>query len=411
MSDLEEAVVLAAGSMTAILLQAAKICAHESRGRVGRFLRTRRAKGRFATDFEDIVKCEKRFVKYFHMPYKSFEDILRLIEPHLQPKKRTHPRDGISSKEKLAVVLEYLASGTLQKHVASAYRISKQHFGTILMDVCSAIIKALKFEIPKLTQENLKETAKTFTKCNFPNCVGAMDGKQVFLKCPGNSGNFKGVFTLNIMAVADADYRFTYLDVGAYDKQNDSCVFSRSSIGADILNEELNFPEDIKMSDATLPSMFVASDQFPLHQRIMTPYPSTLHKQPNEAVEIFNNRINRALLCAKNAFGILCSKFYCLSKKMFRCPNTAIKIIVTCFHLHNYLMRTVKLQYCPPKYWDRYDDDGSFVIGDYYKYIPENSLFFTSFNSADMNKKYKSGEDLRKIFKRFFNSDADSVMH
>ena len=55
-------------------------------------------------------------------------------------------------------------------------------------------------------------------RCQLPRCVGAADGKHIKILHPHNSGsqfyNFKGFNSIVLMAVVDADYKFTYVDVG-----------------------------------------------------------------------------------------------------------------------------------------------------------------------------------------------------
>ncbi|XP_037906114.1 uncharacterized protein LOC119648433 [Hermetia illucens] len=58
------------------------------------------------------------------MDVKTFQRILSMVTPYLKPKKMTRPTDGISPNQKLAAVLEYFACGSLQRHIASVYRIN-----------------------------------------------------------------------------------------------------------------------------------------------------------------------------------------------------------------------------------------------------------------------------------------------
>lgn len=57
-------------------------------------------------------------------------------------------------------------------------------------------------------------------RTQFPNCLGAIDGKHIRLKQPNDSGslyyNYKYYFSIVLLALADTNYCFTAVDIGSY---------------------------------------------------------------------------------------------------------------------------------------------------------------------------------------------------
>lgn len=73
-------------------------------------------------------------------------------------------------------------------------------------------------QVPR-TPEEWENVAAGFQEgWQFPNCLGAIDRKHVNVRSPQLSGsmyfNYKGTFSIVLMAVVDADYRFLYVDAG-----------------------------------------------------------------------------------------------------------------------------------------------------------------------------------------------------
>jgi len=106
-----------------------------------------------------------------------------------------------------------------------------------------------------------------------------MDGKHILLECPRNSGsyyfNYKGTFSIVLLALVDADYKFLYVDVGCNGRVSDGGVFRDSSLNKAMKNNNLNIPPPKMMDDncTKLPYVIVADDAFPLSKNIMKPYP------------------------------------------------------------------------------------------------------------------------------------------
>lgn len=90
--------------------------------------------------------------------------------------------------------------------------------------------------------------AKFWDKWNFPSCLGAIDGKNITIVSPAHSGslffNYKRTFSIVLLALADAEYRFTYVQVGDFGRTSDGGVYSGSALGRGMENKILSVPAD-----------------------------------------------------------------------------------------------------------------------------------------------------------------------
>ena len=167
-----------------------------------------------------------------------------------------------------------------------------------------------------------------------------MDGKHVMCQCPPNSGfvffNYKGTFSLHLLAVCDAHYRFLLIDVGAEGKQSDGGVFSRSAIGSALADGSPKLPDKEPLTSAgqLTPYCLVADEAFPLKHYIMRPYPG---RGLSEGPKVFNYRLSRARRTIENAFGILAARWRFLRQAIIAAPDSVSAYVKAAVCLHNYL--------------------------------------------------------------------------
>ena len=146
--------------------------------------------------------------------------ILSLVSP-LISRQTTKLREPISAAERLAITLRFLASGNSQQSMSFSYRVGRQTVSSIIKETCHAIWQVLNekyLSAPKLP-EDWKNIAEQFMQLwNFPNCIGAIDGKHIAIECPINSGslyhNYKGFFSIVLLAICDAHYIFSFVNIG-----------------------------------------------------------------------------------------------------------------------------------------------------------------------------------------------------
>ena len=101
--------------------------------------------------------------------------------------------------------------------------------------------------MPQPSQEDLKKIADDYYRLwQFPNCIGAIDGKHCEIICPANSGseyyNYKNYFSIILQAVADANTKFVTTEVGGRGKQSDGGTVHYSNSNKLIENGSLKFP-------------------------------------------------------------------------------------------------------------------------------------------------------------------------
>ncbi|XP_036317872.1 protein ALP1-like, partial [Rhagoletis pomonella] len=167
--------------------------------------------------------------------------------------------------------------------------------------------------------------------------------------------NYKGNYSIVLLAVCDANYTFTCIDIGAYGSQSDGGVLWNSGFGRQLYSGKLDLPENdvLPDSDITFPHYFVGDNAFPLKPFLMRPYPGT-----NLSLErqIFNKRLSRARRVIENAFGILACRWRILLNPLQMSPLSAEKIVKATVLLHNFL-KMHDGSYCPPEYVDQEDGD------------------------------------------------------
>lgn len=123
------------------------------------------------------------------------------------------------------------------------------------------------------------EHAKRFNDLwNFPNCIGALDGKHIVMEAPANSGslyyNYKGTNSIVLMALADANYKFTYIDVGCNGRISDGGVYNHCDLSKALEEGTLNIPNATPLPnrDTPVPYVIVADDAFALKPYLLKPY-------------------------------------------------------------------------------------------------------------------------------------------
>lgn len=113
---------------------------------------------------------------------------------------------------------------------------------------------------------------------NFPNCIGAVNGKPVRIICPAHSGsmfyNYKKIFTIVLQGLVDGDYKFINVEVGGYGKQSDGGTFWSSALFLYLSDGRLKHPDACALpnSEIIVPCVIISDEAYPLLPNLLKPY-------------------------------------------------------------------------------------------------------------------------------------------
>uniref|UniRef100_A0A3P9HU25 DDE Tnp4 domain-containing protein n=1 Tax=Oryzias latipes TaxID=8090 RepID=A0A3P9HU25_ORYLA len=234
--------------------------------------------------------------------------------------KQTHYHKPIDPEQRLAVCLRFLSTGDSYRTIASSFRLGVSTVASIVRETCDALWDCLRDEhLPVPTEEMWRSTARRFhQRWNFPNCLGAMDGKHIH---PGPC-----TFSVVLLALVDADYRFLVVDVGSYGSKSDGGIFANSGLGKALRDGTLNVPPPSELPGAPelgkVNHVTVADEAFPLKPYLLQPYPG--RRLPTDK-RIFNYRLSRARRISENVFGILSQRFRVFQRTLQVQPSVVDK--------------------------------------------------------------------------------------
>ncbi|KAG5861712.1 hypothetical protein JTB14_029579 [Gonioctena quinquepunctata] len=125
--------------------------------------------------------------------------------------------------------------------------------------------------MPQPTEEIFKTISRRFRSLwDFPNCIGAIDGKHVRIKASTNSGstffNYKDFHSVVMLALVDADNKFVAVDIGSYGREGDA--------------ESPQAVKYIKKCGPANPNNFIRTSSTPINTHQHPSTPINTHQHP-----------------------------------------------------------------------------------------------------------------------------------
>ncbi len=162
---------------------------------------------------------------------------------------------------------------------------------------------------------------KSYWSLSFP--TGAIDCTHVQIQSPGGPDaeiyrNRKGVFSINVQAVADPKRKFLSIVARWFGSAHDSRVFDNSWLRS-------------QLESWALPGHLLGDAGYPNLPFLMTP----IRNPTSQPEQRFNNALSTTRMPVECMFGMWKRRFACLTQKLRTKLTTSLTIIVACAVLHN----------------------------------------------------------------------------
>ena len=281
--------------------------------------------------------------------------------------------------------------------------------------MADAIFKVLKddyFKFPQSKEEWLEISRGVYDKWQFPNCIGAMDGKHISIKCPKGDGstffNYKGFHSIVLLGLVDSEYKFIFTDIGCQGRISDGGVFRNTELYNRLVSNELNLPDPMELPESQNPAwnftgesicapfVKVGDEAFSLNKHLMKPY---VKNELDNSKRIFNYRLSRFRRSSENAFGIIAARFRTVSSPINLAPEKVIKLVLAIAVLHNFLLTKSRESYLLNGFVDEENlETGEVIPGEW----RQNLTAMTPLEISKSRKAPTSAKTVRDTFKEYF---------
>lgn len=283
---------------------------------------------------------EDNWKKNFRLSRQQFEQLENELNPYIAPNPTSPNHRALTSMKKLGITLYYLKDTGSLSMTANAFGISICTVSKVIREVCSAITYKLgpKYvRLPQTEEEMIEKASEFLSKYGMQQAFGCIDGTHVPILRPIEHSQdyfcYKQYFSLNVQAVCDYKGMFMDIDCMWPGSVHDAKVFSNSSIGTKLRNEEMPITyHEIVPGRSKVPNYLIGDPAYPLTAYCMKEY----EKCSCNSEVLFNSMLRSARNPVECAFGRLKARWSILTKKIDLALDFVPTAIYACFVLHNY---------------------------------------------------------------------------
>ncbi|XP_060590666.1 uncharacterized protein LOC132745720 [Ruditapes philippinarum] len=192
----------------------------------------------------------RAFQNFMRMPPAMFDEIVQRLTPALS-KETTNWRAPLDPGLKVALSLRHHASGAKYREMQFGWKVPHNTISLVLRVVCAAIVDEFRHGLlapPQTAAEWRQISDNWMNSWNFPHVIGAIDSKHIACKSPANVRsdyfNFKGFFSVILLAVVTSDYKFLWIDVSGKGSSSDVHIYNASDLREGLQNNDIiGFPQ------------------------------------------------------------------------------------------------------------------------------------------------------------------------
>lgn len=285
---------------------------------------------------------DNRFFETFRMSRATFYHILAKISEHIS--REWVVEEPLAPDFRLAVTIYRLTRGDYIYTIGEMCGIAKATVCAIVNETCRVIVDHLWDDNVKMLfpekENDFQQSMETFGKeWQFPYAFAAIDGSHIPIKCPRGGAqamkqyfNFKGFYSVVLMALVDAEYRFIWVSVGAPGNTHDSTLLQSTDLWKRIMEGEVIPNIAQNLGNVEVPPLILGDGAFPMRTFIVKPHGDAIL---SDKKRYFNFRHSRARLVTEGAFGRLKSRFRVLFRKCESQKETVKVYSLACVVLHN----------------------------------------------------------------------------